>query len=105
MENQLKLKHAQNVSKNQENQKLESCIYHLVENIRKIAILIKPFMENTSNEILRQLGINDEKYKTWQSIMNLQELKDCKVIEKGEPLFMRLNPEEEIEFIKSKMGA
>ena len=42
------------LSKNQENQKLESCIYHLVENIRKIAILIKPFMENTSNEILRQ---------------------------------------------------
>ena len=92
------------LSKNQENQKLESCIYHLVENIRKIAILIKPFMENTSNEILRQLGINDEKYKTWQSIMNLQELKDCKVIEKGEPIFMRLKENEEVEYIKSKMN-
>ena len=92
------------LSKNQENQKLESCIYHLVENIRKIAILIKPFMENTSNEILRQLGINDEKYKTWQSIMNLQELKDCKVIEKGEPIFMRLKENEEVEYIKGKMN-
>ena len=92
------------LSKNQENKKLESCIYHLVENIRKIAILIKPFMENTSNEILRQLGINDEKYKTWQSIMNLQELKDCKVIEKGEPIFMRLKENEEVEYIKSKMN-
>lgn len=92
------------LSKNQENQKLESCIYHLVENIRKIAILIKPFMENTSNEILRQLGIDDEKYKTWKSIMNLQELKDCKVIEKGEPIFMRLKENEEVEYIKSKMN-
>ena len=92
------------LSKNQENQKLESCIYHLVENIRKIAILIKPFMENTSNEILRQLGINDEKYKTWQSIMNLQELKECKVIEKGEQIFIRLKENEEVEYIKSKMN-
>ena len=85
-------------------EKLQSVIYHLIENLRRIAILINPFMENTSNEILRQLGISSEELKSWNSLEKYDNLKDVKVIEKGEPLFMRLNEEEEIEYIKDNMG-
>ena len=84
--------------------KLESCMYHLIENLRKIAILIKPFMNDTAENIFRQIGIKDEEFKTWKLLKEYDKLKDIKVIEKGEPIFMRLNAEEEIEYIKGTMN-
>ena len=78
-------------------------MYHLIENLRKIAILIKPFMNETSENILRQIGITDESLKTWESLKEYDKIKNAKVIEKGEPIFMRLNAEEEIEYIKQAM--
>ena len=78
-------------------------MYHLIENIRKIAILLKPFMEETANNILRQIGISDEKLTSWDSLMEYTKIENAEVIKKGEPLFMRLNAEEEVEYIKSSM--
>ena len=92
------------LAKNEEKDKLESVMYHLSENLRKIAIMILPVMNNTGKEILRQLGINEEELKSWESLKNGNKISDgTKVIEKGEPLFMRLDKEEEIEYIKSQM--
>ena len=91
------------LAKEENNEKLKSVIYHLIENLRRIAILISPFMEETSNKIFSQLGIEDEKLKTWESLENYDNIEDTKVIEKGEPLFMRLNTEEEVEYIKEEM--
>lgn len=85
----------------EDNLKLQSCMYHLVANLRQIAILIRPFMEDTSNNILRQLGITEE--VNFSSLDEYKNLKNLKVIEKGEPIFMRLNAEEEIEYIKNMM--
>ena len=79
-------------------------MYHLIENLRKIAILIKPFMNDTAENIFRQIGIKDEEFKTWKLLKEYDKLKDIKVIEKGEPIFMRLNAEEEIEYIKGTMN-
>lgn len=90
-----------NLAKNEEDkEKLKSVIYHLIENLRRIAILLNPFMENTSNEILRQIGTD---LSTWESLNDYKSLKDLKVIEKGEPLFMRLNFDEEVQYIKDHM--
>ncbi len=89
----------------EQKEKLESSMYHLIENLRKIAILIKPFMEHTSENILRQIGIQDENLKTWESLQPYGKIENAKVIEKGEPIFMRLNAEEEIEFLKEAMKA
>ena len=91
------------LAKEEQTEKLESSMYHLIENLRQIAILIKPFMNETSENILRQIGIEDENLKTWESLNNYKNLKGIKVIEKGEPIFMRLNAEEEIEYIKQVM--
>ncbi len=88
-----------------EKEKLESVIYHLIENLRRIAILLNPFMKNTSDNMLKQLGIEDDHLKSWNSLENYDKLENIKVIEKGEPLFMRLNEEEEVEYIKNHMGA
>ena len=91
------------LAKEEDTEKLKSVMYHLIENLRKIAILIKPFMEETSENILRQIGITDESLKTWESLKDYDKIKNTKVIEKGEPIFMRLNAEEEVEYIKEVM--
>ena len=91
------------LAKEEDVEKLKSVMYHLIENLRKIAILIKPFMDETSENILRQIGIIDESLKTWGSLKEYDKIKNAKVIEKGEPIFMRLNAEEEIEYIKQVM--
>ncbi len=89
------------LAKEESKEKLESCIYHLIENLRKIAILIKPFMDETSENILRQIGIQNFETKQWKSIKEYTLLNNIKVIEKGEPIFMRLNIEEETEYLKN----
>ena len=88
------------LTKNQENEKLESSMYHLIDNIRKIGILLLPIMEDTSKNLLTQIGIPKE-LQTWESLEENNQLKNIKVIEKGEPLFMRKNMEEELEYLRS----
>ena len=61
-------------------------------------------MNETAENILNQIGIKDENLKTWESLNYYDKIKDIKVIEKGEPIFMRLNQEEEIEYLKKNMN-
>ena len=66
--------------------------------------MLIPYMPDTANSILKQIGITDDELKTWESMEKNDKIPETtKVIEKGEPLFMRLNVEEEIEYIKNGM--
>ena len=89
--------------KKSETKKLESSMYHLIENLRKIAILIRPFMENTAEDIFRQIGITGEELKSWNSLTQYDKIENIKVIEKGEPIFMRLDVDKEVEYLKNIM--
>ena len=91
------------LAKEENKEKLQSCIYHLIETLRKIGIILKPVMSDTSENILRQLGITKNEEKEWETIKKYDTLKEVKVIEKGEPLFMRLDAKEEEEYIKEAM--
>ncbi len=87
----------------EDQEKLKSVMYNLAEILRKIAILIKPFIPQTSINILNQLNITEE--NTWESLADNNIIKEnTKVVEKGEPLFIRLDKEEEIEYIKNQMN-
>ena len=89
----------------EDKEKLASVMYHLAENLRIVAVLISPFMVETSNKMFAQLGIEDKVDKTWESISKYGTLKTgTKVIVKGEPLFMRLDLEEEINYIREGMS-
>ena len=77
-------------------------MYHLIENLRKIAILIRPFMTETAENIFRQIGIEEEELKSWNTINDYNKLVKLKSYRKGEPIFMRLNMEE-VEYLKSIM--
>ena len=90
------------LAKDEENiEKLKSCIYHLVANLREIAILIRPLMVETSDNMLRQLGMDNN--ISWDTLKEYKNIKDINVIKKGEPIFMRLNAEEEVDYIKNLM--
>ena len=92
------------LAKEENKEKLKSAMYHLVENLRKIAILLTPFMPETAEKMFSQLGLNEEEFKCWESLRKNNIIsQDKKVVDKGEPLFMRKDREEEIEYIKSLM--
>ena len=91
------------LAKENETEKLQSVMYHLIENLRKIAIMIKPFMNNTAENILNQIGIKNNELKSWNSLQEYDKIQNIKVIKKGQPIFMRLNVEEEVEYIKDLM--
>ena len=85
-------------------EELSDVMYHLVETLRKVAIMIKSEMGETSDKMFEQLGITDEALKTWDSIDIYPEYNNIKVVEKGEPLFVRLDVDAETEFLKNEMN-
>ncbi len=92
------------LAKEERTEELENVMYHLVENLRKFAIMLNPVMTKTSNEILNQLGINDKELISWEQIYKYDLLEgNYKVISKGTPLFARLDKDEEIEYIRNQM--
>ena len=89
--------------KEEKREELGSVMYHLVEVLRKVAILIKPGMEETSTTMFKQLGIEDNSLTIWDSLAKDAEYKNTRVVEKGEPIFVRLDMDAEIEFLKNEM--
>ncbi|MGM0862936.1 methionine--tRNA ligase [Bacillus atrophaeus] len=81
---------------------LQSVMYHLAESLRISAVLLQPFLTKTPKKMFAQLGITDEALKAWDSITRFGQLNKTKV-QKGDPLFPRLEAEEEIAYIKEKM--
>ncbi|MEC1108705.1 methionine--tRNA ligase [Bacillus velezensis] len=91
------------LAKDQEKEKeLRSVMYHLAESLRISAVLLQPFLTQTPEKMFAQLGVEDQSLKAWDSIQTFGQLKNAKV-NKGEPLFPRLEAEEEVAYIKQKM--
>ncbi|MCY7772351.1 methionine--tRNA ligase [Bacillus haynesii] len=91
------------LAKDKEKEKeLQSVMYHLAESLRITAVLLQPFLTQTPEKIFAQLGVTDASLKTWDSIKSFGQLKSVNV-QKGEPLFPRLEAEDEVAYIKSKM--
>ena len=86
-------------------EKLASVMNHLAESLRQIAIMIEPFMPHTTPQIFAQLGIEGEASKVWDSLTKFDTLAtNTKVVEKGTPIFPRLEVEVEVEYIKDQMS-
>ncbi|OIJ14477.1 methionine--tRNA ligase [Anaerobacillus arseniciselenatis] len=89
------------LAKDEVNQaQLGSVLYHLSESLRYVSILIQPFMTNTPKKIWEQLKIRPEQTE-WNSMENFAQLQSGVKIDKGEPIFPRLDvPEEVAEIVK-----
>lgn len=85
--------------------KLASVMAHLAESLRHIAVMIQPFMTRAPKQIMEQLGL-DESYLTFESIERFGGVikEGTKVVEKGVPIFPRLEVEVEVNYIREQMA-
>ena len=81
-------------------ERLKAVMYNLIESIRFIAVLLKPFMPSASAEILKQ--INCENLSGWDSLTSFGAVGEIKV---GTPeaLFARIDETKKLEEIESEM--
>jgi methionyl-tRNA synthetase len=91
------------LAKEEKTEELAVVMNHLAESLRRIAILLKPFLTRTPDKIFRQLNIQDESLQTWDSLERFGVIPAGTIVEKGDPIFPRLDIQEEVEFIKSEM--
>ncbi|MDR7002303.1 methionine--tRNA ligase [Neobacillus niacini] len=84
-------------------EELSSVMMHLAESLRRIAILLQPFLTRTPNGIFNQLGITDDGLKAWESLDKFGLIPSGTKVQKDAPLFPRLEIADEVEFIKAKM--
>lgn len=82
---------------------LASVLYHLADTLRKVAHLLRPFMVETPEIIFEQLGIKDEIERDLLNIHETTFPDGVRVIKKGQPIFPRLEVEEEVAYIKEQM--
>ncbi len=82
---------------------LESVMYHLVENIRFAAVLLRPFLTEAPYKIFEQLNLKDNALYEFDSLNTYGHITELKVVEKATPIFPRLDVEAEVEFIKGTM--
>jgi len=94
------------LAKNQTQQaRLGTVLYNLLEALRIIAGLLKPFMVETPYEIGKQLGIPDIiEETTWEDLQKWGVLSAGIRVNKGEPLFPRIDMEEYFENLEKKVA-
>jgi methionyl-tRNA synthetase len=83
---------------------LASVMVHLAESLRRAAVLLQPFLTETPKKIFAQLNIPEGQFTSWESLEAFGNIPEgTKVAEKGEPIFPRLDIEEEVSYIRSEM--
>jgi len=82
---------------------LASCMSHLAHVLFLAATLLKPILVTKSDLAFDQLGIPQE-LRSYEAAIALDKLGGLKVA-KGEPLFPRLNANEEIEYLKEVISS
>lgn len=85
-------------------EELAGVLAHLAETLRRVAVLLQPFMTETPKKMFDQLNIQDENLKSWDSLANFGQIPQGTKVQKGSPIFPRLEIEKEVEYIKGKMG-
>ena len=78
--------------------RLATVLYNLLETIRISAIMLEPFMPNTMPEILKRIGACADEVK-WDSIYTFGKLNPQATVTLGDPLFPRINIEQELAFL------
>lgn len=82
--------------------RLGTVLYNLLESIRFIAVLLSPFLPETSEKILAQMNTD---IKDYDSLSAFGTLKAGTVVGKAEPLFARIDAKEMFEKIEARAEA
>ena len=81
--------------------RLGTVLYNLIEGIRFIAVLLKPFMPETSDKILEQIGTN---INTLESLETFGAVKAGESVGTATPLFSRLDTEKTLAEIEASLA-
>lgn len=93
------------LAKDEANQpQLDSVMYHLVETLRIVSVLLQPFLTRAPKKIWAQLGIAEGELTAWESIRSYGQIPTGTVVVKGDPIFPRLDSKEEVAYIVEAMG-
>lgn len=82
--------------------KLNNVLYHLAENLRIAGALLQPFMRATSGKIFEQLGMDERSFSLGNLSFGYSFTHP--VVAKGQPIFPRLDVEEEVAYIQLQMA-
>lgn len=82
--------------------RLGTVLYNLLESIRFVAVLLSPFLPETSEKILAQINTD---IKDYDSLSAFGALKASTVVGKAEPLFARIDAKEMFEKIEARAKA
>ena len=86
-------------------EELESVLIHLAETLRRVAILIQPFLTRAPKKIFEQLNIQDERLHSWESLNEFGQIPAGTKVKKGDPIFPRLDFDKEVAYIQDQMKA
>ncbi len=81
--------------------RLGTVLYNLIEGIRFIAVLLKPFMPETSDKILEQIGTD---VNTLESLESFGAIKAGDSVGTATPLFSRLDAEKTLAEIEASLA-
>lgn len=84
-------------------ERLGNVMAHLADSLRIAGVMLQPFLTESPKEIFSQLGIQDEKLKEWDSTHQVGQIKAGTRVQKGKPIFPRLEVEKEVQTIKDMM--
>ncbi len=76
-------------------EKLSVILYRLLEALRAVAIFISPFMPQAGEKILAQIGVGTSDALSLDSIRNRAPLPEGGLLDRGDSLFPRVEPEKD----------
>jgi methionyl-tRNA synthetase len=82
---------------------LASVMGHLAESLRFVSVLVQPFVTHTPGKMWDQLGIKPGEFTHWDSLQEYSNLLAGTKINKGDPIFPRLEIAEEVTWISETM--
>ena len=84
--------------------RLAAVMYNLLESIRVCGILLKPFMPESAEKILDQIGAVEGE-RSWESAQRVCGLRDQVTVAKGETLFPRIDMAKELAELEARQEA
>ncbi|WP_160033487.1 methionine--tRNA ligase [Paenibacillus sp. An7] len=84
-------------------EELASVMAHLVESLRVASILLQPFLTQAPRKIWEQLNIEEGELTAWDSTKQAGIIPEGNELRKGEPIFPRLDVEQEVAYIANAM--
>ncbi|WP_366295035.1 methionine--tRNA ligase [Paenibacillus sp. AN1007] len=82
---------------------LASVMSHLIESLRIASILLQPFLTRAPRKIWEQLGIQEGELTAWDAAKQWGMIPEGNALHKGDPIFPRLDVEQEIAYISEAM--